>query len=220
MRGAGLRRKPRQAAECVEQGDAWPDRSTPAVVLAVDFTMPAPDGAQRLDAHRLVVDEGACARPPSARAAGSGPRRPRSPAFRGQTRGMVGGQVEHGRHLTLRLPGTHEGCRRARRAPARMHREGWTCQAGFSPVSTVRPRSTEIDPVDQTMSRMASWTSIGRAMPSRISRRILKSLGNPGSRMLVRLEIAGLQEAVGVLCTTANPDNCARARLPRFAPRA
>ena len=105
------------------------------VVLAVDLDQGRADGPQHLDAHRLVVDEGAGAPVRNLNAAqdqvavdvdiGLG----RDPAGR-----MVDGAVEHGGDLALRSRHGARGCRRrARRGPARKHRAGWICRRRFRP---------------------------------------------------------------------------------------
>ena len=138
-RGDGLRarrpparRRPPNAsssARCVAgstsaRSSCWPWISTSARA----------DGAQRLHADRLVVDEGAGAPVGHLHAAQDQVAIDVDVLRRARRRraGWSSGQVEDGGHLALRLAvRARARRRRARRAPARRRRAGWICPRRF-----------------------------------------------------------------------------------------
>ncbi len=120
-------------------------------MLAVDLDKPAGDGAQGLGAHRLVVDEGAGA--PIGHLDTAKDQLPVGLDVLGASRGkggMIGGQIEDGRHLALGFAVADE---RAVAAGPKAQREGIE-QDRFAGARLAGQHGEagaefEIEPVDQ-----------------------------------------------------------------------
>ncbi len=146
---AGLRL---QAAEGVEDravGDRVDQR--PVVVLAVDFDQRRADAAQDLDAHRLIVDEGAGAPVGDLDAAEDEIALGVDIGIGGDAAGgVIERTVEDRRHLSLRFAVPDEAAVAAR---AEGEREGieqdGLAGAGFTREDAEALREMKLEPVDQ-----------------------------------------------------------------------